>query len=127
MNYAQALQLAGRLDEALAQYRIASIIAPDVPWLRALEGACLAAMRRHDQAQATLVGLEALRRSEYVDAYYMAVFRASLRQPREAAAELERAHAENSAWLYTLDVDPVFDAVRAETGVRQLRRRSRAS
>ena len=127
VNYAQALQFAGRLDEALAQYRIASIVAPDVPWLRALEGACLAAMGRHDQAQATLVGLEALRRSEYVDAYYMAVFRASLRQPREAAAELERAHAENSAWLYALDVDPVFDAVRAETGVRQLRRRSRAS
>ena len=127
VNYAQALQFAGRLDEALAQYRIASIIAPDVPWLRALEGGCLAAMGRHDEAQATLVGLEALRQSEYVDAYYMAVFRAALRQPREAAAELERAHAENSAWLYALDVDPIFDAVRAEPGVRRLRRRSRAS
>jgi tetratricopeptide (TPR) repeat protein len=44
VNYAQALQLAGRLDEALVQYQIASIVAPDVPWLRALEGACLAAL-----------------------------------------------------------------------------------
>jgi len=57
----------------------------------------------------------------------MAVFRAALRKPLEAAAELERAHAENSAWLYALDVDPIFDAVRAEPGVRRLRRRSRAS
>lgn len=126
VNYAQALQFAGRLDEALAQYRIASIIAPDVPWLRALEGACLAAMGRLDQAEATLVGLEALRQTEYVDAYYMAVFRAALRRPREAVAELERAYAENSAWLYALDVDPIFDTVRAEAGFRRLRR-SRAS
>jgi hypothetical protein len=47
-----------------------------------------------------------------------------MRRPREAAVELERAYAENSAWLYALDVDPLFDAVRAEPGVR---RRSRAS
>ena len=38
VNYAQALQLSGHLEAALAQYQIASIIAPDVPWLRALEG-----------------------------------------------------------------------------------------
>jgi DNA-binding winged helix-turn-helix (wHTH) protein/Flp pilus assembly protein TadD len=127
VNYAQALQLAGRLDAALAQYQIASIIAPDVPWLRALEGSCLAAMGRLDDAQTLLAGLEALRRSEYVDAYHMAIFRSALRRPREAAAELERAYAENSAGLHALDVDPLFDAVRGEPAVRRLRRRSRAS
>jgi Flp pilus assembly protein TadD len=127
VNYAQALQFAGRLDEALAQFQIASIIAPDVPWLRALEGACLAALGRRDEAQAMLAGLEALRPSEYVDAYHMAVFRSALRRPREAAAELERAYAENSAWLYALDVDPMFDSLRAEPAFRRQRRRSRAS
>jgi DNA-binding winged helix-turn-helix (wHTH) protein/tetratricopeptide (TPR) repeat protein len=123
VNYAQALQCAGRLEEALAQYHIASIIAPDVPWLRALEGACQAALGRRADAQAMLVGLEALRHSEYVDAYHMAVFRSAMRRPREALAELERAYAENSAWLHALDVDPMFDALRAEPGFRRLVRR----
>jgi len=127
VNYAQALQLAGRLEEALAQYQVAAIIAPDVPWLRALEGACLAALGCRDKAQAVLSSLEALRRAEYVDAYHMAVLRGALRRPREAVTELERAYAENSAWLFALDVDPMFDSLRAEPAFRRLRRRSRAS
>jgi hypothetical protein len=55
----------------------------------------------------------------------MAVFRGALGQPREALAELERAHAENSASLYMLDIDPKLDALRAEPGFRRLRRRRR--
>jgi tetratricopeptide (TPR) repeat protein len=124
-NYAQALQMDGRLDEALAQYQVASTISPDVPWLRALEGACQAMLGRRRDARAMLEGLEVLRRTEYVDAYYMAVFRSALGQPREALAELERAHAENSASLYMLDIDPKLDALRAEPGFRRLRRRRR--
>jgi DNA-binding winged helix-turn-helix (wHTH) protein len=123
VNYAQALQFAGRPDEALAQYQIASIISPDVPWLRALEGACQAVLGRRGDARAMLEGLETLRRTEYVDAYHMAVFRSALAQPREALAELERAYTENSSWIYALDVDPQLDSLRNETGFRRLRRR----
>ena len=57
----------------------------------------------------------------------MAVFRSALGQPREALAELERAHAENSASLYMLDVDPKLDALRTEPGARRLPPRRRAS
>lgn len=113
VNYGQALQLAGRADEALAQYQIASIMSPDVPWLRALEGACQAALGRQNDAQAMLEGLEGLRRSAYVDAYYMAALRLALGQRRQALAELERAGAENSARAYSLGVDPTFDGLRA--------------
>jgi hypothetical protein len=38
--YAQALEFSGWLDEALAQCQIASVMAPDLPWLRAHEGIC---------------------------------------------------------------------------------------
>jgi len=123
VNYAQALQFAGRTDEAIAEYQIASIISPDVPWLRAMEGACQARLGRRRDARAMLEGLEALRRTQYIDAYHMGVFRIALGQPREAIVELQRARNENSAWLYTLDVDPQFDDLRREPGFRRLRQR----
>ncbi len=116
VNYGQALQFAGRPDEALAQYQIASIVSPDVPWLRALEGACQAILGRRGDARAMLEGLEALRRTEYVDAYYMAAFRAALGDEADALAELERAREENSAFFHALDVDPMFDRLRVQPG-----------
>ena len=126
VNYGQALQFAGRLQEALAQYHVASIVSPDVPWLRALEAACQASLGRHADAAAMLDGLEGLRRSEYVDAYYMAVWREALGQRREALVELHRAVAENSAGLYALGVDPKFDALRGEPQFRGAQQRIRA-
>ena len=121
-NFAKALQLAGRPDEALAQYRMAAVMSPDVPWLAALEGACQATLGRLRHARAVLERLEAARRSEYVDAYFMAKLRLALGQEREALAELDRAYADNSAWMYALDVDPSFDAVRDDRAFRRLLR-----
>ena len=118
--YAQALQFSGRLDEALAQYRLTSVMCPDLPWLRALEGMCLAAMGLKARAMPILEGLEQLRRTEYVDAYYMAVFRSALGQREQALAELERACAENAAPLFAMNVDPKLDALRRDRRVATL-------
>lgn len=118
--YAQALQFAGRLDEALSQYRLTSVMCPDLPWLRALEGTCLAAMGLEGRAMPILEGLEQLRRTEYVDAYYMAVFRSALGHREQAFAELERACAENAAPLFAMNVDPKLDALRDDRRVATL-------
>jgi tetratricopeptide (TPR) repeat protein len=118
--YAQALQFCGRLDEALAQYRLTSVMCPDLPWLRALEGTCLAVMGLKSRATPILEGLEQLRRSDYVDAYYMAVFRSALGHRQQAFAELERACAENAAPLYAMNVDPKLDALRGDSRVATL-------
>jgi DNA-binding winged helix-turn-helix (wHTH) protein/Flp pilus assembly protein TadD len=112
VNYGHALKFAGQLEEALDQYHVASVMSPDLPWLRALEGACQAQLGRRRDARAILQGLQALRRTEYVDAYYMAIFRLALGEEDEALAELERAAAENSAWLYARHVDPHLDPIR---------------
>ena len=121
--YAQALEFSGRLDEALAQYRIASVIAPDLPWLRAHEGICLAKMGRLSEARSLLEGLEQHRRTEYVDAYFMAAFRAAIGQREEALAELERSAVENSSRLYALDMDPKMDDLRGDKRFTRVRDR----
>jgi DNA-binding winged helix-turn-helix (wHTH) protein len=114
VNYAQALEFSGRLDEALAQYHLACVMSPDLPWLRALEGRCLVLLDRTPDALAALEELEHLRRSEYIDAYAMAALRDALGHSREAFAELERAAEESSACLYAMNVDPKMDRLRGD-------------
>lgn len=119
--YAQALEYSGRTDEALAQYQIGSILSPDLPWLRALEGTCLLKKKRTTDAWTILEGLEQLRQSDYVDAYFMAGLRAALGQREEAFAELDRAVEENSAWLYAIDVDPKMDCFKSDARFARVR------
>lgn len=121
-TYAQSLEFTGRLDEALAQYQAAFAISPDLPWLRALAGTCLARQGRTAQAVAILEELETLRQSDYVDACFMAAFRSALGQPDEAFKQLARAVDENSAWLHSLDVDPNMDSLRGDPRFARLRR-----
>ena len=112
--YGQALEFSGRPHEAIDQYRLASAMSPDLPWMRALEGICLVKIDRRTEAMAILADLEALRRTEYVDAYFMAVFRDVLGEREPALLELERVYQENSAWLYSLRVDPKMDVFAGE-------------
>ena len=79
-----ALECAGRLDDALEQYQLGSVMSLNLPWTRALEATCLAKMRRREEARRILDALEHLRRTEYVDAYYMAMLRDALGQRTEA-------------------------------------------
>jgi adenylate cyclase len=111
-NYAQALEFSGRLEEALGQYQLGSMMSADLPWMRALEATCLAKLGRRAEARAILEELEHLRGGEYVDALYMAVLRDALGQRAAAFKELERAVEENSAFLYSIKVDPKMDAFR---------------
>jgi DNA-binding winged helix-turn-helix (wHTH) protein/tetratricopeptide (TPR) repeat protein len=112
MYYAQALEFSGRLADALAQYRLASLMSPDTPWLLALEGTCLAKMGRDAEAQRILDELESMRSSEYVDSYQMASLQNALGQRELAFEELERAYEENSAFFWGVNVDPKMDVFR---------------
>src|SRR5712691_1297791 len=72
-TYALALECAGRLEDAQRQYQQAYSTSPDLPWLRALEGAALARLGRNTEALEILEELEHLREVEYLDAYFMAI------------------------------------------------------
>jgi tetratricopeptide (TPR) repeat protein len=120
--YARALEYSGRPSEALEQYRRGSVMSPDLPWLRALEGASLAQLGRVDEALAIVDSIAELRRTEYVDAFFMAVLRLALNQREEALAEIDRAVDDNSAWLYSLGNDPKMDEFADDARFQQLRR-----
>jgi hypothetical protein len=54
----------------------------------------------------------------------MALFRLALGERDRALDELERASAENSAWLYAMDVDPKLDPLRGAARFRRLQKRA---
>jgi len=110
--YGEALEYSGKASPALEQYRLAVIMSPDLPWLKAVEGACLARQGRHREAASILAELIQMRKTQYVDAYFMAVLFDALGERDLAFQELERAYHERSPVLFALRVDPRVDNLR---------------
>lgn len=121
VSYGEALELSGRLEEALAQFQLAARIFCDLPWLRAVVGGCLARMGRDREARAMLEDLDSRRSVEYVDSYAMAIFRRSLGDVDGAFVELNRAVAENCTSLYAIELDPKADLLRRDCRFWRLR------
>jgi DNA-binding winged helix-turn-helix (wHTH) protein/Flp pilus assembly protein TadD len=122
-HYAQALERTGRVDEAFAEMRLACVMSPDLPWLRALEGACLARHGRREESLAALDELQCLREREYVDAYFMALLLDALGRRDQAFAELERARLEKSATLFLMNVDARGEELRKDPRFKPFLRR----
>lgn len=112
--YGMALEFAGRVDAALEQYHIGSVITQGLAWMLALEGACLARLGRHAEARAILDELLARRRREYIDAYALARLRLALGDVDGGFIELERAVEESVGGLYALRFDPSADGFRRD-------------
>jgi tetratricopeptide (TPR) repeat protein len=112
--YGGALEYSGKASLALEQYRLAVIMSPDLPWLQAVEAACLAKHGRRKEATSILTTLLQVRKSQYVDAYFMAVLMDALGDRDQAFKELERAYHEKSAAMFALGVDPRVDNLRGD-------------
>jgi tetratricopeptide (TPR) repeat protein len=112
--YGESLEHSGKAGQALEHYRLAVIMSPDLPWLQAVEGACLARQGRRKEATAVLTALIQIRKTHYVDAYFMAVLLDALGDDDQAFQELERAFHEKSASLFALSVDPRLDNLRKD-------------
>jgi DNA-binding winged helix-turn-helix (wHTH) protein/tetratricopeptide (TPR) repeat protein len=122
--YAQALLYVGRDEEALEQYRLASVVSGGPAWVRALEGVCLTRLGRTREAREILDALNRGRAAEYTDAYHMALLLDALGETDQAFAELDRAWEENSASLCLLDADPKLDSLRADSRFLRIRQQA---
>jgi tetratricopeptide (TPR) repeat protein len=119
--YGEALEYSGNVNEALEQYRLAIIMSPDLGWLRAFEAKCLARHGRRKEAQKIFTELKEIRKTQYVDAYYMALLLDEFGDRDQAFQELERAYHEKSVALFMFDVDPKLDALRKDSRFAALR------
>jgi tetratricopeptide (TPR) repeat protein len=121
--YGVALECMGRLDDALEQYHIGGVITQGLPWMRALEGACLVRLGRASEARAVLNELLARRHTEYIDAYAIARLRHALGEVDAAFAELGRAIDESVGGLYAIRFDPLLDGFRSDRRFARLLKR----
>jgi DNA-binding winged helix-turn-helix (wHTH) protein/Flp pilus assembly protein TadD len=122
LAYAEVLDFGGEAA-ALAEYHVASTIAPDIPWIKAHEARCLARQGRSDEALEILSQLQRKRQEEYVDAYPLAFLLEALGERDAAFQELERAYAERSPMVFWLDRDTKSDTLRDDPRFAALRDR----
>jgi DNA-binding winged helix-turn-helix (wHTH) protein len=121
--YGVALEFSGRVADALEQYQIGGVVTQGLPWMRALEGACLVKLGRRSEARGVLNELLARRHTEYIDAYAIARLRHALGEVDAAFVELTRAIDESVGGLYAIRFDPLLDGFRADRRFARLLKR----
>lgn len=112
--YGMALESSGRIEAALEQYHIGSVITGGLARARGLEGVCLAKLGRTEAAQAILAELVERQRTAYVDPYGLSRLRLALGDIDGAYADLERAVDDSVPALYSLRYDPTADGFRSD-------------
>ena len=121
-HYAEALELAGRTEEARTQYEIA-VARSDISLTLINQARFLAKSGGRQAALKILEKLQRIRKTDYLDAYHMALLLDALGRREEAFQELERAFDEKSYTLLFLKVDPKADALRADPRFMRLENR----
>jgi tetratricopeptide (TPR) repeat protein len=125
IHYGMALELQGERARALDEYRAASLFAGQLPWSQSLEAACLANMGRLQDARRICAGLQARRRTEYIDPYAMARIHLALGSVDQAFDELSQAVNDRVRYIDTVTVDPLVEGFRKDPRfdgvVKQLR------
>lgn len=108
------LEEEGKLEEAIAEFRLGLKYVPDnVAALTAL-GHALARAGKRAEAEKVIAKLQELSKQQYVSPYQTAVIYAGLDERTLALDWLEKSRQERFNWLPFIKVDPVFKNLRSE-------------
>ena len=113
IHYAEALEFAGRTEDARNQYKIA-VARSDTAITLLDQARFLAKIDRKGEARTIWAKLQRIREKEYLDAYHVALLLDALGRREEALQEMERALEEKSYTLLFSRVDPKADALRSD-------------
>ena len=114
MNSASCSKRKGKLEEAIAEFKLGLKALPDnVAALTALGHAQARAGKKSD-AEKVIARLQELSKQQYVSPFQTAVVYAGLDERKLALDWLEKSRDERFNWLPFIKVDPVFKNLRAE-------------
>lgn len=119
-HYAEALEFAGRNEEARVQYELAIAKSDAGDILRVTQARFLARIGHREEALRIFEELQRARENEYLDAFQMALLLDALGRREEAFEEVERAFQEKSYTLLFLNVDAKADPLRSDPRFQQL-------
>lgn len=108
------------LDESIAAVHRAIDLAPNSPRMRAALARALALAGKRDQALQILRQLEDLAKRRYVSRFDFALVRFALGQEELAFRWLNRARKDRAFEMNSLNADPRFDPVRADSRFRAI-------
>jgi len=117
----------GQLAEGIAELQKAAALSSDDTQVMAALGYAYARAGREAEARGVLQELGRLAGEQYVSPYLPAMVHAGLDEKGKALELLEEAYAQHDSALSWLDVEPMFDSLRADTRFQDLLRRMKLS
>lgn len=111
----------GEFGPALDSFGRACELLPDSPYMMAALGHGYAVSGEPSRAEKILQKLLEMSAQRLVPWYTIAMVQAGLKENVEAIRSLQRAIEEKEGHLVYLDVEPIFDSLRADNSFRQLR------
>jgi serine/threonine-protein kinase len=110
-------------DRAVATFQKAVEISEDSPLMFCGLGRAYAVSGKASDAEMVLDWLEVEKARSYVPSYYVAAIHAGLGRTDETFAWLDKARDRHDHWLVYLNVDPIWDGLRADPRFAELARR----
>jgi serine/threonine-protein kinase len=113
----------GMYEESIAEYQKAISLSERTSTILGLLGHAYAVSGKRNEAVKILNEMKEMSKQKYVSPYDLATVYVGLGEKDKALEQLNRAYEEQSGWIIYLNVEPVFDPLRAEPGFQDLLRR----